>query len=74
MSDNNDIAVTLEEIKEIIRELSIKIDSLDEVEMLLACSSGGVCQTACEKGCQACQPGNRFGPKGDLEEDDSTEE
>ena len=62
---------SMEEIKAILDELKINIDDLDNVETLLACASGGVCQTACQKGCQSCQPGNRYGHK---ESDEPTEE
>lgn len=62
------IECSTEEIKSIVEELSMNVDDLDNVEILLACGSGGVCQTACQKGCQSCQPGNRYGYAKDTED------
>ncbi len=67
------VACTIDEIKEIIEELKLKVDGIDNVEVLLACASGGMCQTGCQKGCQACQPGNRFGPANKAEDSEQTD-
>ena len=61
---------TIEELREIVRELNLSAEDLDNIEALRACGSGGVCQIGCQPGCQACQPGNRFG-KRDTTEDES---
>lgn len=65
---------TIEEIKDIVEVLKLNIDNLDDVEILLPCASGGMCHSGCQSGCQACQPGNRYGPAAEGTEDDEEDE
>ncbi len=65
---------TVEEMRDIVEELKLDIDKLDDVENLLPRANGGICDAGCEKGCQACQPGNRYATEAEGSDEDDDEE
>ena len=75
MAEIIETVCTLEELRNIVETLKLDINNLDDVEILLTSRSGGsVCSSGCRPGCQACQPGNRYGPKTEDDENEDEDE